>query len=123
MSVIKISELVNVIELNKEDTFPVVSEGATRKATIQQIIDIVGGNISILNIQKVNSILEVTEPNILYLVPSSQTGNNIYDEYMLIDSKPEIIGSQSVDLSEYSTTTEVEVMINTAIGDVLNGSY
>lgn len=123
MSVIKISELVNVVNLTGEDTFPVVSEGETRKASIQQILDIVGKNISTFNVEKVNSTSEVTKPNTIYLIPNSSKEGNLYDEYMLIDSKIELIGSQEVDLSGYSTTTEVQAMINNAIGDVLNGSY
>ncbi len=123
MSVIKISELVNVVSLNGEDTFPVVSEGETRKASIQQIADVVGKNISTFNVEKVNNTSEVTKSNTIYLVPNSSKEGNLYDEYMLIDGKIELIGSQGVDLSGYSTTTEVRTMINNAIGDVLNGSY
>lgn len=123
MSVIKISELVNVIDLNTTDTFPVVSEGETRKASIQQILDIVGQSASLLNVQKVSSVDDVTEPNIIYLVPNSSTSGNLYDEYMLIDDTPELIGAQSVDLSNYSTTIETQAMINNAIGGALNGSY
>lgn len=123
MSVIKISELVNVTSLNTDDTFPVVSEGETRKANIQQIVDIVGQNISVLKVQKVNSIADVTEPNIIYLVPSNSKEGNLYDEYMLIDGGAEIIGAQEVNLSGYATTTDVEEMINDSIGGVLNGSY
>ena len=123
MSVIKISELVEVAELNLTDTFPVVSNGATRKANVQQILDIVNKNVSLLNVLVVSSIEDVTQPNIIYLVPNSSGENNNYDEYMLINELPEKIGSTSVDLSNYSTTTEVQSMINNAIGGALDGSY
>ena len=43
----RISELVEVIELNSTDTFPVVSEGETRKANIQQVFDFVNKNLSL----------------------------------------------------------------------------
>lgn len=123
MSIIKISELVDVTELNSTDIFPVVSEGETRKANIQQVFNYVNKNLSLLNVRKVNSISDVTEPNIIYLVPSSGNEGNLYDEYMYIDDKPEKIGSQTVDLSNYSTTNEVQEMINNSIGGALNGSY
>lgn len=123
MSVIKISELVEVIELNSTDTFPVVSKGETRKANVQQVFNYVNKNLSLLNVQKVNSISDVIKPNIIYLVPSSNDEGNLYDEYMYIDDKPEKIGAQKVDLSNYSTTNEVQTMINNAIGGVLDGSY
>ena len=130
MSVIKISELVEVIELNSTDTFPVVSEGETRKANVQQVFNYV--NVS----QQTGAIYNKVAPysykeirkkfpneNIIYLVPSSNDEGNLYDEYMYIDDKPEKIGAQTVDLSGYSTTNEVQEMINNSIGGALDGSY
>lgn len=87
------------------------------------MIDIVNQNMSMLNVEKVNSVSDVTKQNVIYLVPNTSNEGNLYDEYMLIDGTPELIGSQEVDLSGYSTTTEVQTMINDAIGGVLNGSY
>lgn len=60
--------------------------------------------ISALNsvtLQKVESLPESGESNIIYLVPKSGSGNDIYDEYIYIDGKPEHIGSTQVDLSNY----------------------
>lgn len=60
--------------------------------------------ISALNsvtLQKVESLPESGESNVIYLVPKSGSGNDIYDEYIYIDGKPEHIGSTQVDLSNY----------------------
>lgn len=123
MSVIKISELNSVETINTSDVLPIVNENETRKATIEQIINTVKSNITLLHVQKVTSITEVTEENILYLVPTSEETNNAFNEYLLVDGTPELIGPMSIDLSSYSTTSEVETMINNAIGGALDGSY
>lgn len=60
--------------------------------------------ISALNsvtLQKIESLPESGESNVIYLVPKSGSGNDIYDEYIYIDGKPERIGSTQVDLSNY----------------------
>lgn len=60
--------------------------------------------ISALNsvtLQKAESLPESGESNVIYLVPKSGSGNDIYDEYIYIDGKPEHIGSTQVDLSNY----------------------
>lgn len=60
--------------------------------------------ISALNnvtLQKIESLPESGESNVIYLVPKSGSGNDIYDEYIYIDGKPEHIGSTQVDLSNY----------------------
>jgi len=37
----------------------------------------------------------------IYFKSNSSSGNNIYDEYMYINSSWEIIGSTAIDLSNY----------------------
>ena len=44
MDSVKISELESVTELLADDTFPVIDNGTTKKATITQISDFVGGS-------------------------------------------------------------------------------
>lgn len=60
--------------------------------------------ISALNsvsLKKVDSLPESGDSNVIYLVPKSGSGNDIYNEYIYIDGKPEHIGSTQVDLSNY----------------------
>ena len=48
------------------------------------------------------------QTNVIYLIPnSSSSQENVYDEYMWINSRWEIIGSTYIDLSNYYTKTEV----------------
>lgn len=47
--------------------------------------------------------------NIIYLVPSNVSGlNNIYDEYIYVNDKWELIGNTSIDLSQYATKEYVD---------------
>ena len=123
MSVIKISELTRVETPDLTDVLPVVNEDETKAITLEQIINIAKSNITILSIQVVNSTDDVKQENILYLVPTSDDIGNIYNEYMLINSVVEQVGSQSVDLTGYAKTIEVEAMITEAITGTLGGSY
>ena len=53
--------------------------------------------------------LSIAEPEVIYMVPRPmQLVDNVYDEYMLIDGAWELIGSTSVDLTDYATKEEVE---------------
>jgi len=49
---------------------------------------------------------------IIYLVPNGQTGDNVKDEYIWIDDKWEVIGSTSIDLTDYYTKNEVNNKIS-----------
>lgn len=123
MSVIKISELPQVEQPELTDVLPVVNNNETRNITLEQIVNIAKANITILSIQIVDNTDNITQENVLYLVPASDDEGNIYNEYMLIDGKVEQVGSQDIDLTEYAKTTDVETMIAEAITGALEGSY
>lgn len=123
MSVIKISELNSVETINNSDVLPIVNSNETKKISMEQIINVMKENLSLLDIQIVSSKDDVTQENVLYLVPSSEETNNLYDEYLLINGNPEMIGSTKIDLSNYPTKDEMNTAINTAIGGALDGSY
>lgn len=66
----------------------------------------------------------------IYLVPNTDAGENVYDEYMVLDGALEMLGNTKVDLSDYlkaadAETTYVKIvegqrMMTTAEGDKLN---
>lgn len=63
--------------------------------------------------QIVEGIAQMTDNNVLYLVKDATvTGDDKYNEYILIDGTPTLIGSTSTDLTGYATT---------AITDALSG--
>ena len=123
MSVIKISDLTSVETPVLTDVLPLVNENETKKITLEQIVNVAKANITILSIQIVSSTLEVSKENILYLVPVSNDNENMYNEYMFVNGKVEQVGSQTVDLTGYAKTSEVQTMINNAIGASLGGDY
>lgn len=120
---LKISDLTNVEQPVLTDVLPIVNETETKKITLEQLVNIAKSNITILSIQIVDSVDSITQENVLYLVPASEDEGNMYNEYMLINNNIEQVGSQSIDLTGYAKTTEVEQMINTAITGALEGSY
>lgn len=67
------------------------------KEEVQSLISAINS----VTLQKVESLPEPGESNVIYLVPKSGSGNDIYNEYIFIDGKPEHIGSTQVDLSNY----------------------
>lgn len=123
MSFVKISELQKVEQPVLTDVLPVVNDNITKSISLEQIVNIAKANITILSTKIVSSTSEVTDENVLYLIPSSGDNDNLYIEYLLINGKPEPIGSQEIDLTGYATINDVETMINTAITGALEGSY
>ena len=120
---IKISELNELTELAIADVFPIVDNNETKKTSIDTLTKYITSKITVLTTKVVDNVSAVTEENILYLVPNSTSGDNKYDEYMLINGSPELIGSQTIDLSNYPTTEEMNAAISNAIGGALNGTY
>ena len=120
---IKISELNELTELTITDVFPIVDNNETKKTSIDTLTKYITSKITVLTTKVVDNVSAVTEENILYLVPNSTSGDNKYDEYMLINGSPELIGSQTIDLSNYPTTEEMYAAISNAIGGALNGTY
>ena len=62
----------------------------------------------------VTSTAEMTDPTTLYLMKTVETGDDMYEEWMLIEGTPAKIGTTATDLSDYAKTADV----NTAISGV-----
>lgn len=78
-------------------------------------IVLIGGNGVKFAIKIVDSIEDVTEENIIYLIPNdAEEDSNIYNEYILINSIPELIGNTKIDLTGYAT----EDYVNEAISNI-----
>ena len=61
---------------------------------------------------------------IIYLVAtSSPSGQNNYDEYILVNNQFEKIGSTSIDLSGYATQTWVNEQISTAVSGLASQTW
>lgn len=69
--------------------------------------------------QIVTSTTEMTDANTIYLIANSGSGNNVYDEYIVIDGKAEKVGTTEVDLTNYVQDTDLVAITNGEIDDIL----
>ncbi len=87
-------------------------EAAAKKVKTLQtftiVADVKGG--AEFRVEVVDELPAKGENGVLYLVPNSGSGHNIYDEYVWIESqeKFEKIGTTEIDLSQYYTKTEAD---------------
>lgn len=93
--------------------------GAQVESAIQTAIAATGH----AHFEKVDAVptAETAEENVLYLVMNAESGH--YDIYALVSGKVELIDDTTVDLSNYSTTEQMNAAIKSAV-DALNiGDY
>lgn len=79
-------------------------------------------NSAVANINKkqiVTSIAEMTDANTIYLMANNGTGNNNYDEYLVINGTAEKIGTTEVDLSGYVQETDLVAITNSEIDTIV----
>lgn len=80
--------------------------------TRSEVKDLIG-SLTHINIKIVSSIDDVTEPNVIYLVPvNSGKSGDYYNEYILVNGSPELIGNTRVDLSDYYTREQTDDLLN-----------
>ena len=79
------------------------------------------GSITGISFEVVQTLPETGTAGVIYLVPNSGTGMNIYDEYVWIASTTsfEKIGSTDVDLSNYVQKTEMVAITNAEIDTIV----
>ena len=63
----------------------------------------------------VNTTDEMTDATTLYLMKTAETGEDLYEEWMLIEGVATKIGTTATDLSDYATTSAVEQAIQNAV--------
>lgn len=79
------------------------------------------GSITGISFEVVQTLPSTGTAGVIYLVPNSGTGMNIYDEYVWIASTTsfEKIGSTDVDLSNYVQKTEMVAITNAEIDTIV----
>lgn len=78
-------------------------------------------NTAVANVNKkqvVTSTNEMTDANTIYLLANQGSGNNVYDEYIIVDGKAEKIGTTDVDLTNYVKTTDIVAITNAEIDEI-----
>lgn len=79
------------------------------KEQVNQLIS----TITSVRFELVNELPSTGENNIIYLVPSSNPKTrNVKDEFIWINNAWEQIGSTSIDLSDYVTTTQLNIALS-----------
>ena len=78
--------------------------------------------ITQIEYRKVQSLPATGEKGVIYLVPNSGSGQNIYDEYIWVDGDPtgayEFLGTTQVDLSGYVQASEMHALTNAEIDTI-----
>ena len=114
----KLSDLEENFSLNPSDLFLIVSGGINKKisaSVIKKYMLQEGVTISV-----VQQLPEVGISNKIYLLANeSGKANNIYDEYIWVNSTWEFIGNKCVELENYYTKAEIDSKI-TDIQDQIN---
>lgn len=135
---VAMSNGIATISLNTIKTTELINSNVDPKLSLKQNILIAGAGISITGdtiaanpqfiIAKVNSVSELPvtgNAQTIYLVPNAGSGNNIFDEYLWIDTKYELFGTTEVSLSNYYTKSETDTQItnkvDTKISTVVKG--
>lgn len=92
----------NVLSLNGYEAAAVGTIPQKTSTGITWVNPSVSGGLSYT---KVSSLDEVTQEATIYLVPNGNSTGNLYDEYMFLDGKAELIGnsSQTINLDDYVT--------------------
>ncbi len=62
----------------------------------------------------VTSTAEMTDSTTLYLMKTAETGDDMYEEWMLIEGTPAKIGTTATDLTDYAKTADVTAAIGAA---------
>ena len=88
------------------------------KAEVDNMISVIPKfAIAVVNELPINNISNTT----VYLLPNeSGESSNLYDEY-IYTTRWEKLGTQTVDLSDYPTTSEMNNAINAAINSIVDG--
>mgnify|MGYP000726040276 CR=1 FL=1 len=82
----------------------------------EEIASAVSG-VTQIDYSVVESLPSTGKKGIIYLVANSETGTNIYDEYIYINSKFEKLGSRELDLSSYAKKTDIPTKVSALTND------
>jgi hypothetical protein len=137
IEIVKVDGTALTPDPNKAVDIPAASasgRGVISNADVNTLIQTALAGFERISFQKVASYsdLPATGTNgVIYLVPNSGTAPNIYDEYIwYTDSSTtpatsgyEKIGTTAIDLSGYVQFTDISLLTNTEITDIVDDAY
>ena len=110
--------LQQIIE-NKANSADVYTKGETDKAITDAI-----ANVKTTDFQTSDTLpTENISTNTIYLISKEGNEGDVYEEYIYINNKWEKIGETTVDLSQYSTTEEMNAAITAEIAKINLSNY
>lgn len=105
-------EIPDVSEFVKKSVNDLINYYLKSETYTKNEVNELVGAIKTISMKIVPEKPETGESNIIYLIPSTKiTTENIYDEYVYINGKWEIIGSTQIDLSNYYTKDEINTLL------------
>ena len=122
---------------NKKVNIPVAGasvKGVITTTTVNTMIETALANFERISFEKVASYSDLPDPGengVIYLVPNEGSAPNIYDEYIwYTDSSTtpatqgyEKIGTTAIDLSGYVQHTDIHLLTNQEITDIVDDAY
>lgn len=109
---LKESDLKDKGYQTESDVEKAITETTTDMATQTWV------NSQLANINKkevVTSTDQMIDSNTIYLIANKGSGENIYDEYIVVNGKPEKIGTTEIDLTGFIKDTDLEAIQNEEI--------
>lgn len=100
-----------VSELSNDSSFQT-------NAQVQSAISSAIGGITSFNYSVVDSLPQTGVKGTIYLVANSGSGQNVYDEYIYVDSKFEKLGPREISLSNYYDMTNYPLATEEDIDDI-----
>lgn len=74
--------------------------------------------VSLLSFEVVDSLPSVGKPNAIYLVDTFTLGENVFNEYIYVNDKYELIGTTAIDLSQYALKSEIPTRFSELTNDI-----
>lgn len=95
------------------------TEFTNKKYVDDSILSAISG-ITTISFSVVQELPQEGSSNIIYLVPNSGSGTNVYDEYIYISNSWEKLGTTEVDLTNYYDKTATDTLLSGKV-DVVGG--
>lgn len=110
----------NYTDLNNKPSIPSLVSQLTNDSNYQTAAQVAQSinNAEFLSFEKVDSLPSIGSANTrtIYLVPKAGgTTGNVYEEWLVINGSWELIGTTSIDLSNYWTKSELTSITNAQI--------
>lgn len=101
------------------DNFSVIGFYRTNYFEKTQLLEIASAvsGVTQIDYSVVEALPSTGKKGVIYLVANSGSGNNIYDEYIYINSKFEKLGSREMDLSSYAKKTDIPTKVSSLTND------